>query len=215
MIRIALVDDHLLLRKSLALLIGMFRDCQVVMHAGNGSDCIEQLDKHNLPDLLLLDVAMPEMDGIETMQWLRLQYPCIKVLALTMIRNEHVIIRMLKNGAVGYVLKDCEPEELREAIYSVHNRGYYQNESILPTRRLQQELLLSPSTLSTRELSFIRLACTEKTYKEIADEMHISPRTVDGYRDSLFRKLNVGSRVGIAMYAIKNRLVQIDHAGRI
>jgi two-component system invasion response regulator UvrY len=214
MTKIALVDDHVVLRKSLAMLIGMFRDCDVMMQASNGRDFIERLNRNNLPDLVLLDVTMPEMDGIETTQWLRSHYPEIKVLAFTMIRNEHVIIRMLKNGAAGYVLKDCEPDELRQAIHTVCSKGYYHNDRLLPSMgRRQAEF--PQAVLSTQELSFIRWVCTEKTYKEIADEMNISPRTVDGYRDSLFKKLNVSSRVGIAIYAIKHRLVQIDYTGKI
>ena len=212
MIKIALVDDHVVLRKSLALLIGMFADCEVVLQAGNGKELIEQLNRNALPDIVLLDITMPGMDGVETTQWLRLQHPSVKVLALTMIRNEHVIIRMLKNGALGYILKDCEPEQLRQAIYQVHKKGYYHNETLVRELRDTEQVAQS-IMLSTQELSFIRWVCTEKTYKEIADEMQISPRTVDGYRDSLFRKLHVSSRVGIALYAIKNRLVQIDHTG--
>jgi two-component system invasion response regulator UvrY len=210
MIKIAIVDDHIILRKSLAVLIGMFNDFEIVLQAGNGHDLIEQLDPLHLPDIVLLDITMPGMDGVATAQWLKQNHPGIKVLALSMIRNDQVIIRMLKNGVRGYILKDCEPEILQQALLDVYKKGYYYNELITPIIKNREQQNEFPSlVLSAQEISFIRWACTEKTYKEIADEMNISPRTVDGYRDALFQKLNVSSRVGLALYAIRSQIVQV------
>jgi two-component system invasion response regulator UvrY len=168
----------------------------------------EQLQIHSLPDIILLDVTMPVTDGFETANWLRQKYPQIKVLALSMLDNELVVIRMLKNGVRGYILKDCEPEELFNALHKVHDQGYYYNDLVTPKMNFQN---LPPDlvVLNPQELSFLKWTCTELTHKQIAHEMQVSPRTVDGYRDSLFRKLEVNSRVGLAVYAIKNGFVRV------
>ena len=211
MIKIALVDDHMILRKSLAVLIEMFPDFQVILQAGNGRDFIDRLQASELPDIVLLDITMPVMDGIETARWLKENHPQVKVLALSTIKNDFIVIRMLKNGARGYILKDSDPAELKEALMSVYTKGYYYNDLITP-RMTSKEAFhdnLPKIILTEQELIFLRWACTEKSHKQIADEMNISPRTVDGYRDSLFKKLNVTSRVGIAIYAIRNGIVQL------
>ncbi len=209
-IRIALVDDHVILRKSLAILIELLQDFEIVLEAGNGQEMIEEFQTKPIPDIVLLDITMPVMDGVKTAWWLKQHYPDVKVLALSMIKNDFIIIRMLKNGARGYILKDCDPVELRAALHQVHENGYYYNELIKPKMKPKDgQGPESRIMFSEQELSFLRWACTEKSHKQIADEMRISPRTVDGYRDSLFKKLNVNTRLGIALYAIKNGLVQV------
>jgi len=210
-ISIALVDDHVILRKSLGILIEMLEDFEIILEAGNGRELIDQLKEKPAPDIVLLDITMPVMDGVETAWWLKQHYPTVKVLALSMIKNDFIIIRMLKNGARGYILKDCEPAELRGALHQVYGKGYYYNELITPKMKNKDgEDIDAPKIMLTeQELNFLRWACTEKNHKEIAEEMRISPRTVDGYRDSLFKKLKVNTRVGIALYAIKNGLVQV------
>lgn len=212
MIKIALVDDHVILRKSLSVLIGMLQDFNVMMEAGNGKEFIDQLNKDNIPDIVLMDITMPVMDGVETTKWIKQNHPNIKVVALSMIKNDLIIIRMLKNGARGYILKDCEPEELRYALREVHEKGYFYNELVTPRMKVKEvdkEEPVQKSMINEGELSFLRWACTEKTYKEIADEMGVSARTVDGYRDALFQKLNVTTRVGLAIYAIRHELVTL------
>lgn len=209
MIKIALIDDHVILRKSLAVLIGMFKDFEIVMQADNGRDFINQLTPKQLPDIAVLDITMPVMDGVETARWLKQNHPQVKVLALSMLKNDLIIIRMLKNGAGGYILKDCEPAELRAALHNVYEKGYYYNEWVTPGMRNREAFDFPQKMLNEQELVFMRWACTEKSHKQIADEMKVSPRTIDGYRDSLFKKLNMNSRVGIVIYAIKNNIVQI------
>jgi len=209
-IRIALVDDHVILRKSLAVLIELLQDFEIVLEAGNGVELISELKTKPIPDIILLDITMPVMDGVETARWLKQNYPDAKVLALSMIKNDFIIIRMLKNGARGYILKDCEPGELKAALHQVYEKGFYYNELIQPKMKPKEGQEEESKIMFTEpELSFIRWACTEKSQKQIADEMQLSPRTVDGYRDSLFKKLNVNTRLGIALYAIKNGLVQL------
>lgn len=211
MIKIALVDDHVILRKSLAVLIEMFPDFQIIQQAGNGQDFIESLQESEIPDIVLLDITMPVMDGVATARWLKENHPKIKVLALSMIKNDFIVIRMLKNGARGYILKDSDPAELKDALISVYTKGYYYNDLITPRMKSKEAFQdeLPKMTLTEQELVFLRWTCTEKSHKQIADEMNISPRTVDGYRDSLFKKLHVSSRVGMAIYAIRSGIVQL------
>jgi len=203
-----LVDDHVILRKSLRVLIDMLEDFEIVLEAGNGDEFIQQLNKENMPEIVLMDISMPFKDGVETTWWLKQSHPMVKVLALTMIKNDFIIIRMLRNGARGYILKDCEPAELRAALHQVKEKGYYYNELITP--QLKSSSQKGEQLMFTeQEINFLRWSCTEKNHKQIAEEMNLSPRTVDGYRDSLFKKLNVNTRVGIALYAIKHGLVQL------
>lgn len=212
MIKVALVDDHAILRKSLAVLIGMLQDFVIVIEAGNGEEFIKQLQVNEKPDIVLLDITMPIMDGVETARWIKENEPSIKVVALSMLNNDLVIIRMLKNGARGYLLKDSEPAELKSALLQVFKKGYYYNEYILPKMASYQTKeipIKSSTTISENELVFLKWVCTELSYKEIANEMCLSPRTIDGYRDSLFQKLQVGTRVGLAIYAIKHKIVVI------
>lgn len=208
MIKIALIDDHVLLRRSLGKLIEMMEGFTVVQEASNGKDFIDEFKHHPVPDIILMDITMPVMDGMETAGWLKKNFPKIKILALSMLKSDLVVIRMLRNGAGGYILKDCDSCELRTALEEIYEHGYFYNDLVTPkmtARHLSPDIIL----LNIQELSFLRWACTELTHKQIADEMGVSPRTIDGYRDSLFRKLHVNSRVGIAVYAIKNGFVQV------
>jgi two-component system invasion response regulator UvrY len=215
MATIALTDDHTLLRNGLAALVQSLGHT-VLFEADNGKDFISKLDKNNLPELVLLDINMPEMDGYETAQWIKNNHYDIKVLALSMYDNENSIIRMLKCGAKGYILKDSEPAELKAAIDAVMSKGFYYSDLVSgklihAINKLDDDDngLKSLIQLNDRETDFLKYACTEMTYKEIADKMFVSPRTIDGYRDALFEKLHVKTRVGLVMYAIKNGVVNI------
>ena len=217
MYKVALADDHTMLRKGLANLINSFEGFVVDIEAGDGKELIKKLNDKNLPDIVLLDVHMPEMDGYETAEWLRANYPQIKILALSMMDSESVIIRMIKSGARGYILKDMEPSELKEALQAVITKGYYYNE--LVTGKLifsinklgnDEKEIQTLINLSDKEIQFLKMAATEMTYKEIADRMTVGVRTIDGYRDSLFEKLNIKSRVGLVLFAIRNKIVVID-----
>lgn len=213
---VALADDHVLLRNGLASLINGFEGYSVLFEANNGQQLIDKIQKDNPPDLVLLDINMPVKDGFETASWLKQHYPLMKVLALSMYDNEPSIIKMMRNGAKGYLLKDTEPKEFKLALDAVMQKGFYYSEMV--TGRLihavnnMDDSPQQPSSftkLNERETEFLKLACTEMTYKEIADKMNLSPRTIDGYRDALFEKLNIKTRVGLVMYAIKNGIVQI------
>jgi DNA-binding NarL/FixJ family response regulator len=207
MITLALADDHILLRKSMAALIERMGNFQVIFQASNGKELISYLEKNVPPNLILLDVSMPIKNGPDTCRWIHINCPETKVIALSMLRNETAIISMLSNGARAYLLKDAEPEELVTVLQDVHQHGFAHNEMI---PRVDIRLTDIPSPHFTdQELVFMRWACTDKSHKEIADILNLSPRTVDGYRDSLFKKLRVHSRVGIVLFALRNGIVPL------
>jgi len=215
MIKIALVDDHSLLRMGLASLVES-QGNTVLFEADNGKEFINKLDSANLPHLVLMDINMPEMDGFETTQWLKQNHPQVHVLALSMYDNETSIIRMLKCGAKGYILKDSEPAELKTAIDDIISKGFYYSDLVSgklmhAINKLDDDTddLKNLVPLNERETDFLKYACTEMTYKEIADKMFVSPRTIDGYRDALFEKLKLKTRVGLVMYAIKHGIVHV------
>ena len=153
---------------------------------------------------------MPIKNGIETTAEVSQKFPNLKVIALTMEDNEGTIIKMMKAGAKGYLLKDMSPDILFNAIYIVHEKGIFYTDmvtqSLLKIKTEEKFMKELDETLKDRELEFIRLACSELTYREIAHQMCVSPRTIDGYRDSIFLKLNVKTRVGIVLFAIKHNL---------
>lgn len=211
MTTIALVDDHVMLRNGLAALLNESGH-KVLLEADNGKDFLEKLNVDTLPKVVLLDVNMPQMDGYETAVWLRENYPDIKVLALSMYDDETSIIRMLRSGARGYVLKGYSKNELNAAIHSVVTTGFCYNDLVTgPLLRSVIDTGHSNTSvrLTSKEVEFLKYCCTEMTYKEIADKMFLSPRTIDGYRDELFKRLDVKSRVGLVMYAIKNGIIKL------
>jgi DNA-binding NarL/FixJ family response regulator len=212
--QIALVDDHVLLRNGLASLIESFEGYTVLFQADNGKQFIEQLKTHRAPDIILLDITMPEMNGFETAAWIKQNAPAIKILVLSMMDNDDVVISMLKAGARGYILKDSKPAVFKQALDHIRDSGFYMNELVsnkmlnyVNQEDTKEKSLLSQ--LSPRELTFLQYACSEMTYKDIATEMQVSPRTVDGYRDELLKKLNLQSRVGLVLFAIKHGLYKL------
>ncbi len=214
--RLALVDDHTLFRKGLINLIELVcSDCDILFEADNGFDLQQKITKENEPDILLLDVNMPKMDGFATVQWLTENFPLVKILVVSMVEKEESIVRMLKLGVKGYLSKDVEPQVLGEALNAIMNKGFYYTDFI--TGKLVHALNSNnnPDKVKTdamrlmndREKDFLQLACSELTYNEIAGKMFVSPKTIDGYRNALFEKFNVKSRVGLVLFAIKNELV--------
>jgi two-component system, NarL family, invasion response regulator UvrY len=206
--KIAMADDHVMIRQALAGLIESFGDYEVTIQASNGRELLDKLALGALPELVLLDISMPVLRGIETAKIISSTYPGIKILALSMMDDEQSVIGMVRNGARGYVVKDAEPALLKEAIQHVLEKGFHYSD--LVTGRMIYSLQNGSNTtehpaakLTERESEFLKLTCTELTYKEIATEMHVSPRTVDGYRDALFEKLGVKSRVGLCLYAVR------------
>jgi DNA-binding NarL/FixJ family response regulator len=212
--KIVVVDDHAMFRIGLCMLINMFANYTILFDAENGKDFIHKLKENDLPDIVLMDISMPEMDGYDTTVWLKNKHPEIKVIALSTMDADTAIIKMIKCGAKGYVLKDAEPDELKLAFNEVLSKGFFYNELVSRKILNSINLLVDEDSsvnkllkLSERELTFLQLACSEKSYAQIAKEMFVSERTIDGYRDALFKKLNLNTRVGLVLYAIKNGIV--------
>jgi DNA-binding NarL/FixJ family response regulator len=184
-----------------------------LFEASNGQEVKEKLNKHMIPDIILLDVNMPDIDGYETAKWIYKNFPQVKILALSMFSDENIIIRMLRLGAKGYIMKNAEPEELKLALDSVMHKDFYLSElisgKIISGLHKDMDKPNEPIHLTEKEKEFLKWVCTELTYKDIATKMFVSPRTVDDYRNSLFEKLGVKTRVGLVIYAIKHSMVEI------
>lgn len=212
-ITVGLADDHVLLRDALASLIDNFEGYKVICQCGNGKELIECVGKKQAPDVVLLDLNMPIMDGYETALWLQKNAPDTHVLMLTMYDSEIILIRLLQAGVKGFLKKDIHPSELKFAIQSVLQTGYYYSHNTsgklanLFRKNDNKSLTLQNAMLGDIEIEFLKFACTDLTYKEIAQKMHLNPRSIDNLRDSLFDKIDVKSRVGLVMYAIRNGLV--------
>ncbi len=211
---IALIDDHTMLRNGLASLINNMNGYTVVAESEHGKAFIHTITTHNLtPDIILLDVNMPVMDGFATASWITENLPLSKMIVLSMFDDEKSIIKMIRLGAKGYILKDGEPTHLATALHDVIHKGFHYNDMV--SGRLVHAINRSSTNgtvsdilkFTQREEEFLKYCCSEMTYKEIAHLMHLSVRTVEGYRDQLFIKLHIKTRVGLVIYAIKNKIV--------
>jgi two-component system, NarL family, invasion response regulator UvrY len=223
--KIAIADDHTMFRKGLIKLLDEDRyELLFDVHSGKALMDKLQLPDAVLPDIVIMDIEMPEVNGFEAVSWLRDHYPDVKVLVVSMVDQEEAIVKMLKMGVKGYLSKHMEPEDLHAALRSIILKDYYYTDFV--TNKLVHSLQSEPknttdtnvvlhnhelwNSLNAKQKEFIRYACTtEMTYEEIAAIMYVSPKTIDGYRDAVFEKLSVKNRVGLALYAIRNKLVSI------
>jgi DNA-binding NarL/FixJ family response regulator len=209
-IQIALVDDHRLFRSGIAALIDSFGGYNVLFEAAHGQELIESITTGLVPDIILLDINMPVMDGISTAQWLRRYHPSVRIIILSMFEDAEKVLLMVRAGVKGYLLKDAEPDEFERALSKVSEGELFYPDFV--TRHLLNNFNIDKEAqvqLNPREIEFLRLTSTELTYKEIADTMNISVRTVDSFRDHLFEKLQIKSRVGLVLYSIKNKLIDL------
>lgn len=208
---LGMADDHQLFLKSLIALIEGFGKYEFVVEAPDGLQLITRLRAlKEKPSIVLLDVNMPNLDGIQTAREIAALYPDIKLVALSGKDDDTTIIGMIKAGCVAYLLKDLHPDELERALEEISTKGFYNADSMnIRYRRLLQSDNRDELKLNDREMTFLKLACSDLTYKQIASEMGLAERTIDGYRETLFGKLNVQSRVGLAMEAVRRRLITI------
>lgn len=208
-IRIGIADDHQLFVKSVSLLLHAIGGFEVVLEAANGHALMDALAKSNQPpDIILLDVNMPLMNGIETAAALIKTYPLIKVVALSMNTDDISLIGMIRNGCCAYLMKDISPAELQKALQEVHSKGYFNSENM----QHNMHKLMTQNTqdlFSEKELQFIKLACSDDTYREIAQQMKVSERSVDMYREKVFEKLGVSSRTGMALEAVRRKIYSL------
>ncbi|AZB08863.1 DNA-binding response regulator [Chryseobacterium sp. G0162] len=204
---IVIVDDHILIAKALEGIIGNFSEFEVIYVCESGKDLIQKFEEGNtIPDIILMDVSMPIMDGFETAAWVTKNHPDIKIMALSMQGDDNSVIKMIKNGAKGYLLKNTHPKDLEIALTRLNTDGFFYPEwaSKIIFSNLNKNDIETSVKISEREKEFLKYTVTELSYKEIADRMCCSPRTVESYRDQLCEKLDLKTRVGLAVFAIKN-----------
>ena len=206
-----MVDDHKLFRKGMLELLNDFDGYTVIWEAENGKDFTQKLTPENMPDIVLLDISMPIMDGFQTADWISEHYPDIKTLALSMHNDDESIMKMLKAGVNGYILKNIDPGELKTALNTLQTEGTYYTGRIanLVVKSLSRKKTVRPDLLD-REIEFLKLACTELPYKSFAPFLKVHPRVVESIRETLFRKLEVESRVGLVKYAIKHGIYTLE-----
>ncbi len=213
-IKLAVVDDHKIFRDVLIENLNSKENkFSVIIEAEDGQSLIEKLQKNNLPDLIILDIKMPRKNGFETVEWLKSKFPEIKILVLTMFDDDSSISKMFKLGANGYLTKDISLKELITAIKSISEKGFYysenvthklvhllRNENTSTNKKSESELVLEVwQNLSIKEKEFVTLSCTDLTYSEISQKIHLSPRTVETIRVIIFNKFKVKTRVGLAV----------------
>lgn len=210
-IKIAIADDHKLFVKSIGTLLETLNNYEVIIEADNGKVLLEKIEGiTHKPDIVLLDVNMPVLNGIATAKSLYENYALIKTVALSMNTDDYSIIEMLKAGCCAYLLKDCTTKELDTCLQQVYTKGFYNSENHHIIRMAFNQNINQINALSELELTFLKLACSDKTYKVIAAEMGITERMVDLHREKVFQKLNVQSRTGMVLEAIKRKLILLE-----
>lgn len=215
-INLAIADDHKIFRNGLKATLEDCPEFKLLIEASNGKELIGLLANHK-PDVILMDIKMPEMDGMQTTAYVHQHFKDIKILALSMHNEDKYIVDMMKAGASGYLLKNAEPEEIIDAISTVYNKGFYFNEHLSVTLIKQ---LVGPGSyndgsgqhaveLNDREIAVLRLVCQEYSNQEIADKIFLSVRTVEGYRARLFEKTGSKNLVGLVIFAIKRGIISV------
>jgi DNA-binding NarL/FixJ family response regulator len=211
--KIAIADDHKIFRKGLVFSLRHYSDLEFVFEAEDGADLIKKLDS-TLPDVILMDLKMPNVDGIEATKIVKKKFPSVAIICLTMMDDERFVFHLMDNGANGYLLKNSEPEEIRKAIIEVKKQGYYLNDftrkAILkrkPNTNSSVPKLNNQAEMSSKEKSVLELICMEFTSKEIGDKLNISPRSVETVKERLMERFGAKNVVGLVFYAIKNNII--------
>jgi DNA-binding NarL/FixJ family response regulator len=215
-IKLAIVDDHKIFRNGLKATLEDCEQFDLVLEASNGKQLLALLSTA-MPDVILMDIKMPELDGIQTTALVKEKYSHIKVLALSMFNEDKYIVDMMKAGASGYLLKNAEPEEIIEAVSTVYLKDYYFNEHLSITlikqlagnNNTNVTVAQSLSDFNEREIEVLRLVCQEYSNQEIADKICLSVRTVEGYRARLFEKTKSKNLVGLVIFAVKTGIINV------
>lgn len=209
-ISVGFADDHTMLRKGLIKLIQLLGNYHICFEAENGDEIIDAIKKNLIPDIMVLDVNMGGKDGYQVAKWLTMHYPQIKILVLSMYNDESTILKMIHAGAKGYITKNAEPEKLHEAIQVLWQTGSYIPDHISQkiVTGIQKNVLADTAIedLSESERKFLKLLCQQLSYQEIAEQMFLSPKTMDDYRKKLTKKLGVKGKSGLIVFAMEQGL---------
>lgn len=209
--KVVLVDDHKLFREGMLELVNGFKGYEVIWEAAHGKELLEKLATEGLPDIILLDISMPVMDGFETVRWLGKQYPGIKILVLSMIKDDESVLRLLKSGVNGYLLKNADSSELHAALRAIRKNGCYFTDGINEAMVRSFSRKKEPAgKLSEKEIEFLKLICTDLPYKSFHMHMDVTERDTEYMRTKLFKKLEVNSRVGLVLYAIRQGIFRVE-----
>lgn len=215
-IKVAIADDHKIFRSGVINSLTPYGNVNVVFEAEDGEHLL-QIIGQDVPDVILMDLKMPKMDGIQATIKVKQLYPDVKVIILTMYEDDNFIVHLVENGANAYLLKNSEPEEIYEAICTTFDKGFYFNENVnlallkkvLHKNKQQFKPAFSEKVqLTEREMEVLQLICNELTTQEISEQIYLSPRTVEGLRQKLLEKMNVKNTVGLVVYAFRNGLIQ-------
>ena len=214
-IHIGLADDHLVLRQGLILLLKEYDHLNIIIDAGNGKELMEAL-KTSKPDVILLDIEMPVMNGKEALEKIREKYPNIKVIIMSMHFNDAYIIEFIKNGACGFISKNCDIEKVVDAIQSVHELGHYYDAKVsavmadLIKKTPIKGSIIPDTELTNREMQIVKMICNKKSSIEIAKALNLSVRTIEGHRYNISKKTNTTNTLELVDYVIQNKLIKIN-----
>ncbi len=213
-IKYALTDDHLVFRQGLRMILNQYKELEFVCEAGDGNELLDNLCETPV-DIVLLDLTMKGMDGLDTTRIIRQRYPDTKVLILSMRNEEPIVAHAMHLGASGFILKNSDSQMIVKAMHTVMETGHFFNDVVNAAllKRIQDEKETDPAEkrihdLSERELQVLKLICQEKTSAEIAESIYLSVRTVEGIRKGLMEKLGAKNIVGLVSFAYKNGLVE-------
>lgn len=210
-IEVAYADDHAIVRKGICELLNSLGEFRISIEADNGKHLIDQLlAAEQVPSICILDISMPIMDGLETIGEVRQRWPGMKFLVLTGHNTDYYLIKMIVAGANGYLLKNCSPRELQEALHAIHEQGVYHSE-LMNSRTVSQVMRreINPPEFTEREIELMRHCCSDLSYLKIAEQMGITLKSLDWARNSVFKKLNVTSRSGLVLFALQKGLVPL------
>lgn len=211
--KVVIADDHSMVCSAFTSMVNNFNNFEMLYEVHNGKQLLSKLRfAMNVPDLILLDINMPEMNGFETLKVLQDKHPDVKVIGLSMNDDEASYMKFIKLGGNGFVSKVASKDDLQNAMLSVIEKGYFYTEEM--TNALFREMKTPKKSedvlISEREKELLRWIGSDLTYQEIAEKMFLSPKTIDGYRNALFQKLNIKSRTSLAMYAVKHGYYTIE-----
>lgn len=213
-IKIGLVDDHAITRKGIKTLLESSKQYQVIIEASNGKELISLLKNGIIPDVLILDLSMPNMSGFDVIREVTQLYPAVIIFIFSLYQSEDVMLNAIHQGASGYLSKSADPAILQAAIQSVVEYGFYIPDQI---KRKYSQIAKIPKQkgfrgkelLTEKEIQYIILASSNLTYREIAIKLNVQPKTLENYRDSVFSKLGINNRAALTFYAIENGIIQL------